>query len=132
MRFFYSLVLTGALSAPTVSFADTYDALCRDNECEITINEYGLSGPNGFIRKDKISQWYSGGDEYNLALGAAGGTVGLAAETAACFTGVLCPVALAAGVFGGGKLGSKLGKGKNFFFTVMGHKDDGSIVVQSF
>ena len=136
MRFFYSFVLTGVLLAPTVSFADTYDTLCSDNECEITINEFGLSGPNGFIRNDKISQWYTGGEEYNLALGAAGsavgGTVGLAAGTAACFTGVLCPVALAAGVFGGGKLGSKLGKGKNFFFTVMGQKDDGSNVAQSF
>ena len=56
----------------------------------------------------------------------------MAAGTAACFTGVFCPVALAAGVFGGGKVGSKLGKGKNFFFTVMGQKEDGSMVAQSF
>ena len=45
---------------------------------------------------------------------------------------VFCPVALAAGVYGGGKVGSKLGKGKNFFFTVMGQNDDGSNYVQSF
>ena len=60
------------------------------------------------------------------------GTVGLAAATAVCFTGVFCPVALAVGVYGGGKVGSKLGKRKNFFFTVMGKKNDGSNVVQSF
>ena len=45
---------------------------------------------------------------------------------------MFCPVALAAGVYGGGKVGSKLGKGKNFFFTVMGQNDDGSNYVQSF
>ena len=122
--------------SPTAAIADTYDALCNENDCQITIDESGLSGPLGFISKERITQWYTGGDEYNLALGAAGGaaggTVGLAAATAACFTGVLCPVALAAGVFGGGKVGAKLGQGKNYFFTVMGQKDDGSNIIQSF
>jgi len=81
---------------------------------------------------------YTGGEEYNLALGvnggAAGGTVGLAVATAPCFNGVLCPVALATGVFGGGKVGSKLEKKKKkkTFFTVMGQKDHGSNVAQSF
>ena len=136
MRRLLFLALTAGLLSPTAAIADTYDALCNDNNCQITINESGLTGPQGFIAKDKITQWHTGGDEYNLALGAAGGaaggTAGLAVATAACFTGVFCPIALAAGVFGGGKVGSKLGKGKNFFFTVMGQKDDGSIIVQSF
>ena len=136
MRSFLITVLTAGLCSPTAAIADTYDALCNEDNCQITIDESGLSGPLGFISKEKITQWYSGGDEYNLALGsagsAAGGTVGLAAATAACFTGVLCPVALAAGVFGGGKVGAKLGKGKNYFFTVMGQKDDGSNIIQSF
>ena len=136
MRPFYSLAITTGLLVPTVSFADTYDALCSDDDCKITINELGFSGPTAFIPKDKITQWYTGGDEYNLTLGsvggATGGTVGLAAATVACYTGVLCPVAFAAGVFGGGKLGSKLGNGKNIFFTVMGKKDDGSSLAQSF
>jgi len=127
--------MAGLLS-PTVAIADTYDALCNDNDCQITIDETGLVCPQGFISKEKITQWYTGGDDYNLALGAAGGaaggTIGLAAATIACFTGVFCPVALAAGVFGGGKVGSKLGKGRNYFFTVMGQKDDGSNVNQSF
>ena len=136
MRRFLFTVLTAGLLSPTAAIADTYDALCNENNCQITIDESGLGGPQGFIAKEKITQWYTGGDEYNLALGAAGGaaggTVGLAAGTAACFTGVLCPIALAAGVFGGGKVGSKLGKGKNYFFTVMGQKDDGSNIAQSF
>ena len=50
----------------------------------------------------------------------------------ACYTGVLCSITLAAGVFGGGKLGSRLGNGKNVFFTIMGQNDDGSNYAQSF
>ncbi len=136
MHKFFFFVLIASFLSPIAAIADTYDALCSENNCEITINEFGLSAPKGFIAKDKINQWYTGGDEYNLALGtaggAAGGTAGLAVATAACMTGVFCPVALAIGVFGGGKTGSKLGKGKNVFFTVMGQKDDGSNYVQSF
>ena len=136
MRQFFFFVLTAGLLSPIAAVADTYDALCNENDCKITINESGFSGPKGFIATDKINQWYTGGDEYNLALGAAGGaaggTAGLAIATAACMSGVFCPVALAVGVFGGGKTGSRLGKGKNFFFTVMGQKDDGSNFAQSF
>ena len=136
MRRLLFVALTAGLLSPTAAIADTYDVFCNDNNCQITINESGLASPQGFIAKEKITQWYTGGDEYNLALGAAGGaaggTAGLAVATAACFTGVFCPVALAAGVFGGGKVGSKLGKGKNYFFTVIGKKDDGLNVVQSF
>ena len=136
MRRLLFVALTAGLLSPTVAIADTYDALCNNNDCQITINDSGLEGPQGFIAKDNIIQWYTGGDEYNLALGAAGGaaggTAGLAIATAACMSGVFCPVALAVGVFGGGKTGSRLGKGKNFFFTVMGRKDDGSNFVQSF
>ena len=36
---------------------------------QISINKSGLAGPQGFIAKEKITQWYTGGDEYNLALG---------------------------------------------------------------
>ena len=136
MRRFLFAVLTAGLLSPTAAIADKYDALCNNNDCQIIINESGLSGPQGFIAREKITQWYTGGDEYNLALGAAGGaaggTAGLAIATAACMSGVFCPVALAVGVFGGGKTGSRLGKGKNFFFTVMGQKDDGSNVALSF
>ena len=136
MRKFLCFVLTASFLSPIAAIADTYDALCSENDCEITINEFGLSGPQGFIAKDKINQWYTGGDEYNLALGtasgAARGTAGLAVATAACMTGVFCPVALAVGVFGGGKTGARLGNGKNVFFTVRGQQDDGSNYVQSF
>ena len=54
IRLFYSLAITFALLALTVSFADTYDALCSDNDCEITINEFGFSSPKGFSHKKKF------------------------------------------------------------------------------
>ena len=136
MRRLLFVALTAGLLSPTAAIADKYDALCNKNDCQITINESGLEGPQGFIAKERITQWYIGGEEYNLALGAAGGaaggTAGIGAAVVACYTGVLCPIALAAGVFGGGKLGSRLGKGKNVFFTVMGQNDDGSNYAQSF
>ena len=82
MRILYFLAITTGLLIPTASIADTYDALCGDNDCKITINKLGFSGPKGFIQKDKISQWFMGGDEYNLALGTAGGTAGVCAVPA--------------------------------------------------
>ena len=138
MRRLLFVALSAGLFSPTAAIADTYDALCNNNDCQITINKSGLDGPQGFIAKENIIQWYTGGDEYNLALGAAGGaaggTAGFLGGTAACLAGavVLCPVVAVGGILGGGKLGSRLGDGKNVFFTVMGKKDDGSNYVQSF
>ena len=132
MRHLLFVALTAGLLSPTAAIADTYDALCNNKDCQITINESGLEGPQGFIDKEKITQWHS----YKLALGTAGGvkgeTVALAAATAACLTGVFCPVAVAVGVAGPNKVGSILGKGNNYFFTIMGQKEDGSNYVQSF
>ena len=132
MRHLLFVALTAGLLSPTAAIADTYEALCNNKDCQITINDSGLEGPQGFIDKEKITQWHS----YKLALGSAGGikgeTAALAAATAACLTGVFCPVAVAVGVAGGNKAGSILGKGNNYFLTVMGQKDDGSNYVQSF
>ena len=132
MRRLLFVALTAGLLSPTAAIADTYDALCNNKDCQITINDSGLEGPQGFIAKDKIIQWHS----YKLALGTAGGikgeTAALAAATAACLTGVFCPVAVAVGVAGPNKVGSILGKGNNYFFTIMGQKEDGSNYVQSF
>ena len=137
MRRLLFVALTAGLLSPTAAIADTYDALCNNNDCQITINESGLEGPQGFIAKENIIQWYTGGDEYNLALGAAGtaavSTAGYMGAVVTCLAGaVLCPVVAVGGILGGAKLGSRLGKGKNVFFTVMVQKDDGSNYVQSF
>ena len=68
-----------------------------------------------------------------VAGGAAVSTAGYMGALVTCFAGtVLCPVVAVGGILGGGKLGSRLGNGKNVFFTVMGQKDDGSNYVQSF
>ena len=137
MRRLLFVALSAGLFSPTAAMAETYDALCNNKDCQITINESGLEGPQGFIAKDNIIQWYTGGDEYNLALGVAGGAAVSTAGymgTVACVMsgGVLCPVVAVGGILGGAKLGSRLGKGKNVFFTVMGLKDDGSNYAQSF
>ena len=137
MRRLLFVALTAGLLSPTAAIADTYDALCNNKDCQITINESGLEGPQGFIAKENIIQWYTGGDEYNLALGVAGGaavsTAGYMGAVVTCLAGaVLCPVLLLGGVFGGGKSGSRLGNGNNVFFTVMGKQDDGSNYVQNF
>ena len=137
MRRLLFVALTAGLLSPTAAIADTYEALCNNKDCQITINESGLEGPQGFIPKENIIQWYTGGDEYNLALGVAGGaavsTAGYMGAVVTCLAGaVLCPVVAVGGILGGAKLGSRLGKGKNVFFTVMGKKDDGSNYIQSF
>ena len=46
--------------------------------------------------------------------------------------GVLCIPALLGGIYGGGRLGSQAGKGKNFLFSVIGKNSDGRTVAQSF
>ena len=65
------LLIVGLLS-PVATRAEVYNALCdvtqsssnNDDEsiegsnCQITLTEEGFSGPNDFIPKDNISQWY--------------------------------------------------------------------------
>ncbi len=57
------MLLTAGLLSSIAAFADTYDAFCNENDCKITINKSGFSGPQGFIATDQINQWYTGGDE---------------------------------------------------------------------
>ena len=145
------LLIVGLLS-PLATKAEVYNGLCDVIEstsskdvssievtnCQITLSEEGFSGPIDFIPKDNISQWYSVRQEDNLILGVAGvagGTytgafVGLTVCGASA--GVLCIPALLGGVYGGGRLGSQIGKGKNFLFSVIGQNSDGSTVAQSF
>ena len=65
------LIIIGLLS-PIATKAEVYNALCPEinsslsqddstivvSNCRITISKEGLQGPNDFIPKDKISQWY--------------------------------------------------------------------------
>ncbi len=47
-------------------------------------------------------------------------------------TGILCIPALLGGVYGGGRLGSKVEEGRNFLFSVIGQNSEGSTVAQNF
>ena len=145
------LLILGLLS-PVSTKAEVYNALCdvskstsivddssiEVSECQITLSKEGFLGPTDFIPKDNISQWYSVRQKDNLLLGvagAAGGTytgafVGLAVCGASA--GVLCIPALLGGVYGGGRLGSQVGQGKNFLFSVIGQNSEGSTVAQNF
>jgi len=133
------LLIVGLLS-PIATKAEIYNALCdvsqstssdddasiKVSNCQITFSEEGFTGPNDFIPKDNISQWYSLRQDDNLILGvagAAGGSyVGGVTGAAVCFAsgGILCIPALLGGVYGGARLGSQVGKGKNFLFLVIG------------
>ena len=55
MRRLLFVALTAGLLPPTAAIADTYDALCNNNDCQITINKTGLAGPQGVIAKEKIT-----------------------------------------------------------------------------
>ncbi len=145
------LLILGLL-CPVATKAEVYSALCdvgqsssiKDDKsievlnCQITLSEYGFTGPIDFIPTENISQWYSVRQEDNLLLGVAGtagGTytgafVGLAVCGASA--GILCIPALLGGVYGGGRLGSQAGKGKNFLFSVIGQNSKGITVAQSF
>ena len=46
--------------------------------------------------------------------------------------GFLCIPALLGGVYGGGRLGSQVGHGNNFLFSVIGQNSEGSTVAQNF
>ena len=152
VKLLISPLLIVGLFSPVATKAEVYNALCdvsqstssvddpsiEVSECQITLSEEGFLGPTDFIPKDNISQWYSVRQEDNLLLGvagAAGGTytgafVGLAVCGASA--GVLCIPALLGGVYGGGRLGSQVGQGKNFLFSVIGQNSEGSTVAQNF
>ena len=63
MRRLLFVALTAGLLSPTVAIADTYDALCNNNDCQITINDSGLEGPQVIIAKDNINKCYKSRDE---------------------------------------------------------------------
>jgi len=145
------LIILGLLS-PVSTNAEVYNALCDVNQstsshddsnievsnCHITLSEEGFSGPTDFIPKENISQWYSVRQEDNLLLGVAGtagGTyTGAVVGIAVCgaSAGILCIPALLGGVYGGGRLGSQAGKGKNYLFSVIGQNSEGNTVAQNF
>jgi hypothetical protein len=119
-------------SLPLPSFASTYEALCGDTACSISLDANGISSPAGFLPTPRIAQWFTGGEEsYNAGAGTAGA---LGAATLGALGGglLLGPIGLLGGLIGGGIAGSKAGKTADLFFNVVGYNQDGKKTTISF
>ena len=145
------LLIVGLFSSIATK-AEVYNALCdlsqstsnvddssiEVSECQITLSQEGFLGPTDFIPKDNISQWYSVRQEDNLLLGVAGAAGGtytgayLGLVVCGASAGVLCIPVLLGGIYGGGRVGSQVGQGKNFLFSVIGQNAEGMTVAQNF
>jgi hypothetical protein len=112
--------------------ASTYEALCADTPCTISLDANGISSPSGFISSGRIAQWFTGGQEgYNAGTGTAGA---LGGATAGALGGALLlgPIGLLGGLIGGGLAGSKAGKTADLFFNVVGYNQSGKKTTISF
>jgi hypothetical protein len=127
-----ALALATLPSLPLQAQGSRYQALCNDAPCTIVLDAKGIAGPNVFIPMNRVSQWFTGGQEhYDKASGAAGavgaGTLGAVAGGA-----LLGPIGLVGGLVGAGLAGSQLGKSADLYFTVIGHDDMGEKTSLSF
>ncbi|WP_028952319.1 hypothetical protein [Synechococcus sp. CC9616] len=112
--------------------AETYDALCGDSGCSISVDARGVSGPGGFIPSELVSKWTVGTDSgYHGGKGVAGG---LGGATAGAVGGALLlgPIGLLGGLIGGAVAGSGAGKEFDGYFTVVGYNKDGEKISNSF
>lgn len=120
------------LLLPSPSLASSYEALCGDTPCTISLDANGLSSPAGFLPTGRIAQWFTGGQEsYNAGSGTAGA---LGGATAGAIGGALLlgPIGLLGGLIGGGIAGSKAGKSADLFFNVVGYDTSGRKTTVSF
>ena len=112
--------------------ASTYDAICAEGPCTISLDANGIASPAGFIPTARIAQWFTGGQEsYSAASGTAGALAGAAAG--AVGGGLLLgPIGLLGGLIGGGLAGSNAGKSADLFFNVIGYDQSGQKVTIAF
>ena len=116
----------------TVAQAETYDALCGDSGCSISVDGRGISGPGGFIPSELVSKWTVGTDSgYHGGKGVAGW---LGGATAGAIGGglLLGPIGLLGGLIGGAMAGSGAGKEFEGYFTVVGYNKEGEKISNSF
>lgn len=126
------LLLLSLLITSPASSASTYDALCGNTACTISLDASGISSPGGFIPTPRIAQWFTGGEEsYNVGSGTAGA---LGAATLGAIGGglLLGPIGLLGGLIGGAMAGSKAGKTADLFFNVVGYDQSGKKTTLSF
>ena len=112
--------------------AETYNALCGDSGCSISVDGRGISGPGGFIPSELVSKWTVGTDSgYHGGKGVAGG---LGGATAGAVGGALLlgPIGLLGGLIGGAMAGSGAGKEFEGYFTVVGYNKKGEKISNSF
>jgi hypothetical protein len=126
------------ITANSSALASTYDALCNEIACKISLDGRGIAGPVGFIPAHRIAQWYTGGgEEHNAAASAAGATGGalggaFVGAVATCWTIILCPIGIIGGGVAGGMGGSRAGKSADFYFSVVGYNQEGKKTILSF
>jgi len=126
------LLLLSLLITSQAASASTYDALCGNVSCTISLDASGISSPGGFIPTPRIAQWFTGGEEsYNVGSGTAGA---LGAATVGAIGGglLLGPIGLLGGLIGGALAGSKAGKTADLFFNVVGYDQSGKKTTLSF
>lgn len=114
------------------ALAGTYDALCGDMECQITVTGKGVSSPAGFTPSELISQWNVGkASDYSATKGVAGG---LGGATAGAIAGgvLLGPIGLLGGLIGGAIAGSGAGKEFEGYFTIVGYNKKGEKIAHNF
>lgn len=122
----------GLLASSSCAIAGTYDALCGDIECQITVSAKGISSPSGFTPSNLISMWSVGkASDFNAGKAVAGG---LGGATAGLVGGaiLLGPVGALAGLLGGAVAGGKSGKEFEGFFAVVGYNKKGDKISHSF
>ncbi|WP_216904395.1 hypothetical protein [Synechococcus sp. CCY 9618] len=121
-----------ALLLPAPAAATTYQALCGNTACTITLDANGIGGQNTFIPIGRIARWYTGGqegyDSTNGTVGAVGG------GTAGAIAGgiLLGPIGLVGGMVGGALVGSNAGKTADLYFTVVGYDNTGDKTTLNF
>lgn len=121
-----------ALLPPAPAAAATYQALCGNNPCTITLDANGIGSKNTFIPIGRIAQWFTGGQEgYDATNGTAGA---LGGGTAGAIAGglLLGPIGLVGGIVGGAYAGSKAGKTADLHFTVIGYDSFGKKTTMGF
>jgi hypothetical protein len=124
------LLLT--LLLPARASTSSYQALCGNNPCTITLDANGIGGQNTFIPIGRIARWFTGGEEgYDSTNGTVGAVGG---GTAGAIAGgiLLGPVGLVGGMVGGAMAGSKAGKTADLYFTVVGYDSSGDKTTLNF
>ena len=105
-------------------------------ECKVTIDETGVTHPEGTVTK--VIQWKTEEKPFNTAGaiigGAAGAGVGFAAGLGTCaFLGPFCLITAPAIMNGGAMVGGAAGGvGTGKFFTVVGDDAKGNRLIQEF